>query len=599
MNKIIGFTITMGGELQNLTAGRIAQQQALKPFADLNRLSINVGPTCLEVWGHNNLSQCLHYLPDGSLLVLVGSPLGEFTWTSIQDSFSKISAPVDFLLPWDGRVILVKVDSDGRRWTMWNDWLGSIQVFYLPIDDGYIASTLEPVVVATAKLSSREIHLPSLISLLIHGHFLSDWTLYKDMRVIPPDCVAEWTGREFNYKQYFTVQPSEERWEQGWDDLVDEMHSLLRRAIAEVLSTQSIWILPLSGGLDSRLIAGVGAEMGIDMYAYTFGGTNSRDVIYARQVAETLGLPWKHLNLGAEYLVAYGKQWACLFGSAMYFHGMHQMKFLDELKTAPSGPIVSGFLGDALAGYDARMMFEFHGFEDRPQIIEEGYIHWSIPEIKQLLKVPTSGALEDLASEIRRSINTVSGARFQQLRYLILWSRQRFFTNFNATLCEYWRGVATPFLNKAYARFCYSLPRAVLDDRRLFVDMLQRYYPKMAGIAGTYWRPGWVIGEPLRPSGGYFLKRRLANKLPTSLQVGPLMEFRDAINGGEQSCFRKGGWSSLWPIKDVWSRLEDWVYLDAINKTYQTAISGDPVKSARAIQKLQTVQTLAYRFLDA
>ena len=30
--------------------------------------------------------------------------------------------------------------------------------------------------------------------------------------------------------------------------------------------------------------------------------------------------------------------------------------------------------------------------------------------------------------------------------FLEFWSRQRFFTNFQATLCDYWGGAATPFL---------------------------------------------------------------------------------------------------------------------------------------------------------
>ena len=69
---------------------------------------------------------------------------------------------------------------------MWNDWLGRIPVFDTKIGDGRIASTLEPVTVASARYTPDDLWLPDLVALQINCHYLSDWTLYKDMKVIPP-----------------------------------------------------------------------------------------------------------------------------------------------------------------------------------------------------------------------------------------------------------------------------------------------------------------------------------------------------------------------------------------------------------------------------
>ena len=271
MNSAVGFTAIFRGETKNIEAAKAAQRRALAHFDELDLLTISLGETEIWLWGRGELAECLHTLPDGSLLALVGSPLGEVSWTTIQASLTISSRPSDFELPWDGRVILLRISPDGERWTLWNDWLGSIPVFHTVLAQGRIASTLEPAVVAAAGYTSDDVFLPSLISLLIHGNFLSDWTLFKEMKVAPPDCVAEWDGPAFRWKQYLTVKPTDERWEEGWDELVDEMHELSRQAIAKVLRTQPTWILPLSGGLDSRLIARVGAELGVDMYTYTWG----------------------------------------------------------------------------------------------------------------------------------------------------------------------------------------------------------------------------------------------------------------------------------------------------------------------------------------
>ncbi len=595
MNTLIGFSAIYNATPREEERATAAQQQALSHFGHLKQKQLDAGKTTLWVWGHNNIDARLHYAADGSLLVLIGQPIGNFSWQAVEEALHKTGNPKAFTLRWDGRLVLLQISADGKEWTMWNDWLGSIPVFHAPLKQGRVAATLEPVTVAAAGFGGDDIFVAALLSLLIHGHFLSDWTLFKKMKTLLPDCAAQWNATGFSCKQLFTVAPSAERWERGWDDLVDEAHQLAQQAIADVLQMQPGWTLPLSGGLDSRLIAAVGAEQGVPMRSYTFGAAASRDALYARQVARALNLPWKLIELNSGYLSKYLRPWANLFGSAMHFHGMHQMFFWDALQNEPAAPALSGFLGEALAGYDVRFMSEFHAVKGKKQITPDSYIHWKIAEVKKLLKIPVDEAFAELADAIETGINSLPGARFQQLRYTVLWSRQRAFTYFSSALADYWRGVTTPFLNRAYARFWHSLPRAVLDDRRLFADMFQRYYPALAGIPSTYWRPGISVGDPLQPSGSYLLKRRLAAKLPASLRKGPLQEFAPRRAAMERESFRAAEQQALWPVYQVWDKLADWVDLQQIEQTCQEALNGNAVTP---IRKLQSIQTLAYALLN-
>ncbi|MCU0279322.1 MAG: asparagine synthase-related protein, partial [Candidatus Nanopelagicales bacterium] len=328
------------------------------------------------------------------MLVLIGSPHGEVRWSRIEESLSHTTRAEDFELPWDGRVILLKVSTDGTHWTMWNDWVGSIPVFQCHIDRGRVCSTLEPAVVAAAGFSSADIFLPGLLSLLINGHLMADWTLFKGMTVVPPDSAAEWDCEGFRWKELWTVKPTRDRWETSWDDLVDEMHELSRAAIASVLNTQSSWILPLSSGLDSRLIAAVGADLGSNMHAYAWGEADSTDVVYSRQIARALGLPWKRVELGTDYLAQYTKRWADLFGSGLHFHGMYQMAFLDALGREPANPVVSGFLGEILTGDDLSGLVSVHSMLGRGQLLTDAYTHWTAEEITPLFRSPCDAAIE-------------------------------------------------------------------------------------------------------------------------------------------------------------------------------------------------------------
>lgn len=591
MGSAVGFSAWFNLPPERQKRANVARERALAQFSLFDVMTFVRGESTVEVWGRPDFAQRVHELSDGSLLVLVGSPLGEISWRYIEENMMKAGFS-RFEPPWDGRFVLFHVSADGKRWTMWNDWLGSIPVFHSQLRDGRIASTIEPVIVAAAGFTPDDFFMPGLSSLFINGHFFGDWTLYKGMKTIPPDCRAAWNGNEFQFSRLWTVTPSQDRWEAGWNDLVDEMHGLVSSAIADSLKQHDHWLLPLSAGLDSRLIAGVGAKAGVNMQAYAWGEANSTDVIYSRQVARALGLPWKHVELHGNFLPEYTQRWAHWFGSGMFFHGMYMMSFLDRLKSEPDGPVVSGFIGDRLSGgnFEAGLA-EIHQGHYGYHLGDEWHVFWTADALRELMKIPLDGALEAVAEEIANQINLVPGARFQQFQFLALWGRQRMFIPYQCTLSDYWRGVGTPFINRAYARFCLSLPKAALDGRRLLGDVFRRYYGPLAVIPGTYAK------EPFIPTGQFLIKRRIAEKLPPFLRRGPFAGFDWVPLRMDFDSAQRFGKAAFWPLFDVWDVLATYLNMDFVERDFQTVMNSQ--QDDRPLKRLQTVQVLAYRLLDS
>lgn len=586
MNTIIGFAAMMGQDEAAAGRGAAALDRALRHFPHLNRVKVSVGESSFEVWGHGDLHSRLWRTSDGGLLLLVGSPVGPVDWRGIEGDLAQPAALQRFDPPWDGRFNLLRIDPDGRKWTLWNDWVGSIPVFYSQVKSGWVASTLEPIVVAQAGFTANDFHLPGLVSLLIHGNFLGQSTLFEGMKTLPADCAAEISDRDVTWRRRFTVVPTQDRWETGWADLVDEAYHLSHDAIASVLRLEPRWILPLSGGLDSRLIAAVGAKMGVDLRAFTWGKPNTTDGVYAGQVAKTLGIPWRLIDPGSDYLVDERPLWSDLFGSAMHFHGMYQIPFFRALATEPDNPILSGFLGECTAGYDVRFNVELRSTQaHRYQSVPDGFLHWLPTEVESLLKAPCGEALDAVADAVQAPTDAVQGPWFQRLRFQIFWGRQRLFTRFQSTLGDYWRGAATPYLNREYARFSFSLPRVALDDRRLQVDVLRKYYFDVARAPVGFWR------EPFILSGKYLLQKRLASSLPNALRRGPLQQFNTTALLTDIECVRKHGWQAFWPIRETWSALDALLDTQKLAAEFERALSGDK----RAVRRLQSVQTIAYR----
>lgn len=589
VQPVLGFTAIRQNTTDTFDAAVSAQDCALAHFPDIKQASIQIGATQLFLWGRVKPQDGLYRMRDGGFLWVVGSPVGLANWKCIVTGLDRIHKLADYRPPWNGRYILFHITADGNHWTMWNDWIGSIPIYHYMAPEKTIASTLEPVVVAEAGINSDDFFMPGILSLLIHGNYISDWTLFKNMKVVRPDTVSIWRDQEYSSDILKTITPSEANWDKGWNDLREQMYELSKQAVGEVLQTHPVSILPLSGGLDSRLIAALGIDTQTELSAFTWGSRNSLDAIYAKSVANTLGIPWQFIGNNTNYLKKYTNTWVDLFGSAMHFHGMYQMPFLDSLDSKKaSGPILSGFIGECLAGYDVQFQCRLH---EKGELVyqanPDAYIHWSVNDVQKLLKFPTNEALETLRLEIKKEIDILDGPWFQRLRFLTLWGRQHYFTYFQSMLSDYWRGVATPFLNRDYAQFCLSLPRAALDGRRLQRDMFSYYLGSAARIPVSYYK------KPLIFNGQFFLKRKLASMLPKSVLFGPLQEFNPSLMSLDGACVQNGGRETLWPLYEVWNDLQSWLDMELL----ENAVNKARERDVRALKKLQSVQAFAYRLM--
>lgn len=582
---IVGFNATYRLDAGRAEAASRAIDRALSHFPWLVRRRLTVGGTEIEVWGHGDPGDSIHTLPDGSLLVRTGRPEQDPSWNGIDDAMMRNDDPLKFQLPWEGRILLLKVTPDGQSWTIWNDWNGSIPLYHAAIGEGRIAGTLEPALVAAGGYTENDFHIPALVSLLLNGHFVSDWTLFDQMRTVPPDNVAQWDDRGFRRNRLWTVTPSDERWDHGWDQLAAEMYERMRTPIARALRTSPEWTLPLSGGVDSRLIAAVGAEEKIPMTAFTYGPATWKETLYAEKVAHALKLPWRRIDLGTDYLEKYVPMWGDWFGSSMHFHGMYQMPFLEAVRDVPS-PIVTGFIGDPHGGAQTAGMMA--GNRTLLQRLVDKWCMWDVQGLRDAFRPGIDGALEEIESELQRDYDAVPGAPYQKMWMVFEWSHVFGFSFYQPMMYDYWKGVSTPFVDRELARFTLSLPRLALEGRRLQVEMFKKHLPKVAGLPVTF------LGMPFKLSKNYLVRRGLGEVLPKPFRRGPLREFNPSRNTLEQDSIRSGGKSALWPIYEAGNRLDRWIDMGRVTSAHNAAVAGD----LQAVNRLEAVQALALRLLD-
>jgi hypothetical protein len=580
----IGFYIDTSPDPQVTKRGIAACDRALRHFSWLKTKRAKHGDTDLYIWGHCTPEEAIHTDESGNLFILIGSPVPN--GTTLKDVADELvdQDNTAFELPWEGRCVLLRISASGQDWTMWNDWTGSIPVFHTQLGTGHIASTLEPAVVDAAGFTPDDFFLPGLVSLLINGHYLGDWTLFEDMKTVPPDCLAQWDKAGFRWQRLWTVEPSDERWDRGWDELVEEMHVLSRQAITDVLKTKERWILPLSGGLDSRLIAAVGAELDIPLYAYTYGHKDWVETVYAQKVAQVLSLPWQRVPIEPDYLKKYTRMWMEWFGSALHCHGMYQMPFLEAVRDIDL-PIVTGFIGDPLAGAQTAGMMR----DSKRSMWERLLGKWEMCSIQVVHKLIVCGlgdTLEVIEHKLQQQKDSIDGSLYQKIWLVFQWNHVFGFSYYQPMMYDYWKSVGAPYVNRSLADFCLSLPRCALDHRRLQKDMLRRHYPDMAKIGGTF-------GEPLIRSGRYYLKRAVARRLPHWLRIPGLREFATTGNQIQTNALQTWGEQSLWPLNEIRQDLGSLFNLDYLDRIYQRASAGNE----KAYNQLRPIQSVAWHYV--
>ena len=138
---------------------------------------------------------------------------------------------------------------------------------------------------------------------------------------------------------------------------------LCEEAVRVCQKHQEIYLL-LSGGLDSRIVAGVVARLAAEgritakPIAVTWGAERCRDVVYARETARLLGIQWKHVALGPQDLVdnieVMAVQLACL-GLPSHLHAMTWFKNVSR-----DALVLAGSYGDSVgrAEFSGRHLLE-------------------------------------------------------------------------------------------------------------------------------------------------------------------------------------------------------------------------------------------------
>lgn len=212
-----------------------------------------------------------------------------------------------------------------------------------------------------------EIDTASISQMLSLNHMLGDRTLIKGISKSP------WMGTPNNAYSDFDYFKNISHKEEvaSAKEISDKLYTLLRNEIKNYIADNKKIGILLSGGMDSRIVAGVLNDLVKDksilvdsITAYTWGNAGSRDVEYSKRICELLGWQLKHYTVSSQDLwnnIHVSSQHGCEY-SGMHLHALPQI--LEDIDVEI---ILAGSFGDSIgrAEYSGKKVTELKPFIKR------------------------------------------------------------------------------------------------------------------------------------------------------------------------------------------------------------------------------------------
>ena len=216
------------------------------------------------------------------------------------------------------------------------------------------------------KLINVKLSRTSALEFYQSGFVIGKHTLYKKIKTLEAGTclIAErknnkWQIQIKEYCQYFINQPDKKT---SLDILSKRLHSKLEFIFTNLIANNKnkTFVIPLSGGLDSRLIVSWLHRLNYkNVICYSFGTPGNKDCRKAKNIADKLNYKWFFVNLSRkEWLRAYYSKsykeyqshysgYCSLLSSQEFpaFYYMVRHKYLPE-----NSIVIPGHTGDFISG---------------------------------------------------------------------------------------------------------------------------------------------------------------------------------------------------------------------------------------------------------
>lgn len=377
------------------------------------------------------------------------------------------------------------------------------------------------------KLDKPALDEAAVTEFLLTGYSCRGETLVSQIRQLEAGQLLVWNElkQSLKVRDYFIYAPV---FESSGDLLaeMDQMHEQVFSRLIESAAGRTLAV-PLSGGLDSRLIAVMLKRLGYPkVICYTFGNANLGESVVSQKVAKFLNLPWHIVETKRrDWYQAYHSEemrryfsFGTKLSSLPHVHDWIAVKTLKEKGLMPSDAIiVPGHSGGMLQGAGLPKVFankaQFTARELGELILRDHHNLWQISaqrlfalygeKLQDYLQMPAENQ-----TEIAAGFFDAWDWRQRQSKLYVNSLRIYDFFGFE------WR---MPLWDKEYLDFWLKVPL----EQRMGRDLMNRYVHKYQALP----LPAYNEVSPLGRLRNRY-QRAVVGNLPDQ-RYGRFLDYRD------------------------------------------------------------------------
>lgn len=398
----------------------------------------------------------------------------------------------DFINQLNGFFALAILDCPRNRLLIATDRFATYNIFYAA-SSGRLVFAPEVKGVLCDPLLPRRPDMVALAQYIRFQHLLGSRTFFEGIQLIPPASVLTCdiaTGAS-TLREYWSFREIDYQPGISFEDAVAESGRLLRKAIQRQTSDDLRLGIYLSGGLDSRAIAGM--VDGRPIATVTYGAPGCRDVVYAEKIARAVGSShhWFDMSSGdwVREIAGFHLELTEGFHSWIHAHGLSTLPSARQWMDVN----LSGWDGGVVLSYPEAPEFQHYRAVDQPALFADLFNSYcqkqtwpgvTEAEERMLYCEPTWKEIQGQAFDsLRQEYHEFQherpeiGAQMMYVRNHCGRLTHNFVTFYRSHV-----EMRLPFFDYDLFDFILSLRASLTADYKLYRALLQRELPKLARI---------------------------------------------------------------------------------------------------------------------
>jgi asparagine synthase (glutamine-hydrolysing) len=369
--------------------------------------------------------------------------------------------------------------------TVGADLLGLYPVYYYCADSVMLAGS-SPELFQYHPSFRQEFNPAGLVGILLTGGLVEGQTLFRDVLRLSPGHLLLWHPDMCPEEiEQYSIPLSNRYYSFPLAAMVDPLDHAIEQAFSRQVPRGERYTLMLSGGMDSRMVAGYLSEMDHDFVALTFGLPTDLETKCAQRVASTLSLEHRVVEFPLERYPHYSDltaRWDHLATGFSFPWGWGLSSHLREL--APSTisghlldiPFGGASIGSAYSPSSMTMSFEPY--------FAYSYVLGFRPEIlKKLLRHEVFQDLVDETMErIRQEYRSYGELESQRIMCFDLYHEGRFHIGGMAWKTSFGAWPTLPAVDRSVLEAAAGMPAAAFGQREVQTRLFCQRFPRLAQL---------------------------------------------------------------------------------------------------------------------